>query len=248
MYPSQRVRTHQQRRIRKVATNSDSYAFFNLLTAPALLNEVEALLPAHRERVFPPTETLSMFIAQALAADRSCQKAVDEAAVKRLMGGLTPCSTHTGGYCKARQRLPLGLVSTLTRYTGALMAEHTPIAWHWQGRAVRLVDGTTVRLADTPENQAAYPQPGSQAPGLGFPQCRIVALLCLAGGGVLDAAMGPCVGKGSDEQSLLRSLLDTLQTDDIVLGDAYYATYFLLCELVARGADGVFETIRRAPA
>jgi hypothetical protein len=55
---------------------------------------------------------------------------------------------------------------------------------------------------------------------LGFPQCRIVGLICLACGGVLDAAMGPCSGKGSDEQSLLRSLLDTLQTNDILLGDA----------------------------
>ena len=133
------------------------------------------------------------------------------------------------------------MVSTLTRYTGALMAEHTPDGWHWRGRAVRLVDGATVTLMDTPANQAEYPQPASQAPGLGFPQCRLVGLICLASGGVLDAAMGPCQGKGSDEQSLLRSLLDTLQTDDVLVGDAFYATYFLLSELIARGVDGVFE-------
>jgi hypothetical protein len=106
---------------------------------------------------------------------------------------------------------------------------------------VRLVDGATVTLADTEENQAKYPQPSSQKPGLGFPLCRLVALLCLGSGALLDAASAPCEGKGSDEQSLLRSLLDTLQRDDILLGDAYYATYFLLCELVRRGVDGVFE-------
>jgi hypothetical protein len=39
---------------------------FNPLTGPRLLDEVEALLPEHRERLFPPTETLSMFLAQAL--------------------------------------------------------------------------------------------------------------------------------------------------------------------------------------
>jgi hypothetical protein len=49
------------------------------------------------------------------------------------------------------------------------------------------------------------------------------------------------IGVGSDEQSLLRAQLDTLQPGDILLGDAFYATYFLLCELVARGVDGVFE-------
>ncbi|APC19515.1 hypothetical protein BLL42_27690 (plasmid) [Pseudomonas frederiksbergensis] len=43
------------------------------------------------------------------------------------------------------------------------------------------------------------------------------------------------------EQTLLRSMLDTLKPGDILLGDAYYATYFLLYELQRRGVDGVFE-------
>ena len=86
----------QQRRVRAQARGSDAYAFFNLLTGPELFDEVESVLPDHRERCFPPTETLSMFLAQALSADRSCQKAVDEAAIKRLAAGLKPGSTHTG--------------------------------------------------------------------------------------------------------------------------------------------------------
>jgi hypothetical protein len=69
----------------------------------------------------------------------------------------------------------------------------------------------------------------------------LVGIICLASGAVLDAAMGACQGKGSDEQSLLRSMLDTLESGDILLGDAYYATYFLLCALQQRGVDGVFE-------
>ena len=60
---------------------------FNLLTGPELLDRVEAVLPAHRERDFPPTETLSMFLAQSLSADGSCQQAVNDAAVKRLVSG-----------------------------------------------------------------------------------------------------------------------------------------------------------------
>lgn len=36
-------------------------------------------------------------------------------------------------------------------------------------------------------------------------------------------------------------MLDTLNRGDVLLGDAYYATYFLLCELQRRGIDGVFE-------
>lgn len=241
MHPSQRTRLRQQKRVCRHAANSDPYAFFNLLTGPQFLDQVEALLPEHRERLFPPTETLSMFLAQAMSADRSCQRAVDEAAVKRVMGGLPVCSTHTGAYCRARHRLPMDMVSTLTRYTGSMMSDRSPKSWYWQGRPVRLVDGASVALPDTADNQARYPQPRSQQPGLGFPLCRLVGLICLASGAVLNAAMGPCRGKGSDEQSLLRSILETLQRGDILLGDAFFATYFLLCALREKGVDGVFE-------
>jgi hypothetical protein len=96
-------------------------------------------------------------------------------------------------------------------------------------------------LSDTAANQAAYPQPGSQKPELGFPLCRMVSIICLGSGAVLDMACGPCKGKGNDEQTLLRSMLDTLQADDILLGDAFYATCFLLCALKDKGVDGVFD-------
>jgi hypothetical protein len=214
---------------------------FNLLTGPQLLDRVEALLPDHRERLYPPTETLSLFLAQALSADGSCQQVVNDAAVKRVIGGLKPASTDTGAYCKARGRLPESMVSTLTRQTGGLVAEGAATWWQWQGRPVRLVDGATVTLADTPENQAAYPQPNSQKEGLGFPLCRVVGLLCLGSGALIDADYGPCKGKGGDEQELLRSQLDSLESGDILLGDAYYATYFLLCDLIQGGVDGLFE-------
>lgn len=38
-----------------------------------------------------------------------------------------------------------------------------------------------------------------------------MALICLGSGAMLDAATGPCEGKGSDEQTLLRGMLDTLE-------------------------------------
>ena len=241
MHANHNANLWQQHRVSNHARNSDAYAFFNLLTSAQMLDKVESLLPAHRERLFPPTETLSMFLAQALSADRSCQKAVDEAAVKRLVAGLPQCSTHTGAYCQARARLPMDMVSTLTCYTGQWITTQSLAPWHWRGRPVRLVDGTTVTMPDTPANQAAYPQSRSQKPGVGFPLCRMVGILCLGSGAVLNAAIGRYRGKGGDEQTLLRSVLDTLERGDVLLGDAFYATYFLLCALGERGVDAVFE-------
>ena len=231
----------KQQRVRHYATASDAFDFFNLLTSLELLETLESLLPDHRERLFPPTETLSMFLAQALKPDRSCQGIVNDAAVKRLTHGLPRCSTHTGGYCKARQRLPLEMVEEMVRHTGRLIAGKIPDSWLWHGRRVRLVDGTTVTLPDTPANQIAYPQQSAQKPGQGFPICRIVGVTCLSSGAVLGAAMGGFKGKGSGEQALLRSLLDLFEAGDVMLGDAFYGTYFLMAELRARGVDALFE-------
>lgn len=241
MNPNQQTHVFQQNCVRHYVKNADSYQFFNLLTGAELFDEVEALLPVHRERLFPPTETLSLFLAQVLNADRSCQNIVDDSAIKRLLGGLPLCSTRTGAYCRARKRLPQEMVTSLSKHVGRLCNKKLPTQWRWHDRPVKLVDGSTLSMPDTPENQSVYPQPLSQAPGLGFPLCRFVGITCLGSGAILNAAMCPVKGKGNDEQSMLRNMLETLENNDVLLGDAYYATYFLFCALLEKGVDAVFE-------
>ena len=66
---------HQHRsRIQRRAKSTRAVEFFNILTSPQLLETTEALLPEHRERLYPPTVTLSMFLRQTLEADGSCQR------------------------------------------------------------------------------------------------------------------------------------------------------------------------------
>jgi hypothetical protein len=104
--------------IQRKSTQSDCLYTFNLLTNDLLFDEVERLLPPHRERLFPPTETLAMFVTQAMSAYRSCQHIVNQAAIQCVVTGLPTCSTQTGGYYKARQRLPTTMVRDLTRFVG----------------------------------------------------------------------------------------------------------------------------------
>jgi len=72
------------------------------LTAPELLGVVDQHASAHRERLYTPTVTLSLFMAQTLNTDSTCQAAVNRHAVERVANGLPPCSTATGAYCRAR--------------------------------------------------------------------------------------------------------------------------------------------------
>ena len=233
---------HQrQTRIGCQARATPAVEFFNVLTSAELLATTEALLPEHRERLYPPTVALSMFMRQVLEADGSCQKAVNGWAAQRAADGLSPCSVRTGGYCRARQRLPLEMVSTLTRQTGRLLSEKAPPQWRGRGRAVKLVDGTGISMPDTQENQAVYPQPSTQASAVGFPLARLVMVICLATGAALDMKVGPHSGKGSSELGLVRGLLEGFYPGDVMLADALYCNYFLIASLMAAGVDVLFE-------
>lgn len=238
MNSSHKLASLQQSVAQKFVQESTPHTFFNVLTSPSLFNTVEALLPNHRERHFPPTETLSMFLAQAMSADSSCQNVVNEATLVRKMCGMSSFSSNTGSYCKARIRRPGSMVEQLVRQTGEKVSTDAPDHWRWQGRPIKLVDGTTVELPDTEENQAIFPQNKNNS---GCPLARIVSLVCLASGAILNAALGPVSGKGNSEQGLLRNMLDTFNAGDMVIGDAFYSTYFLLAELKERQIDAIFE-------
>ncbi|MCK5109289.1 MAG: IS4 family transposase, partial [Methanosarcinales archaeon] len=155
--------------------------------------------------------------------------------------GKPPCSTNTKSYCEARLRLPISLVRRLVRETGRLLHLKSEEGWTWKGRSVKLVDGTTVSMPDTPENQKIYPQPESQKEGVGFPIARLVAIISLSCGAVLDIAIGPYKGKETGEHALLRQILGSISAGDIILGDRYYCSYFLIAMLQRLGADAVFQ-------
>jgi hypothetical protein len=233
---SQQHAKYINRNVREV----EAVDFFNLLTGPELLEMTDSLLPEHRERLYPPTLALSMFMGQVLSEDGSCQKAVDGWAAQRAAEGLSVQSVNTGAYCKARQRLPVEMVSALTRYTAQQLSARARDGWRWRGRSVKLVDGTGILMPDTAANQARYPQLASQAIGVGSPLARLVGVICLSTGALLDAAIGPFTGKGTSELGLLRKLEAAFSPGDVMLADAFYCNYFVIAALQGVGVDVLF--------
>lgn len=233
----------QQQNIQNHVKNSDLKTFFNVLNTPDLSSILEEAQPHHRKRIYTPITTLSMYLTQTLQADSSCQNIVNVAAVNRMNVGLSVGSTFTGGYCRARQRLPINMVSSLVHKVGQLTESLIPKKWRWHGKRVHLIDGTTLTMPDTKENQETYPQQSGQKQGLGFPICRVVGVICLSSGTILNAAIGHYKGKGGSEQALLRQLLTTFERGDLVVGDALYGSYFLLSALFHLGIDVVFEQL-----
>jgi len=194
-----------------------------------------------RDCVFTACVTLRTFLGQVLCPDHPCRAAVARLIAALVARGEAPCSPETGPYCKARQRLPVGLLSRLTRRVGQVLEDRADPDWLFKGRRVPLADGTTVSMPDTEENRGRFPQDRAQEPGLGFPIARLVAVISLATGGVRDLAIGPCRGKRTGETALFRSLRDRLTPGDVMAGDRFFASSFGIAPLLGRGVDGVFR-------
>lgn len=191
--------------------------------------------------VYSVPVTLWAFLAQVLSKEKACVAAVARVLVLRLALGLPPCASETGAYCKARAKLPERFLQRLCYDVAEQVESQAPTAWLWKGRHVFLGDGSTLSMPDTRANQEAYPQPRTQKRGLGFPLMRVVVLLALATGVLTGAAFGPYLGKNQGEPALLRTLLARLRPGDILLGDRYYASYWLVALAQQRGVDVVFR-------
>ena len=203
--------------------------------------EVQSVLEQHevrfRQCVYTPLVTLWVFLYQVLAADQSCRAAVARLLARLCLSHSSPISARTGSYCKARQRLPQACIADLARRSGGDLQDQTPAMNLLNGRPIKISDGTTVTMPDTPANQKAYPQQPGQKPGIGFPIIRMVGLISLSCGAVLDVAMGPYSGKKTGETSLFRQLLGHLKSGDVLLADAMFSNYWMLADLLGQGVD-----------
>jgi hypothetical protein len=227
----------QVRRSRRHVMEDQDLCFTKLLPP----EQVEAALERHqvhyRERRYTPQRTLWTFLYQVLAADQSCRAAVARLLAFLCVGGEEPGSAKTDPYCKARERLPEKLLADLARQSGGELQRDVPPTGLLGGRPIKIADGTTVSMPDTPANQKTYPQQRGQKPGLGFPLMRLVGLIGLSSGAVLDVALGPYRGKQTGETALLRQLLDRLEAGDILLTDAIFSNYWTIALLHQRGVD-----------
>lgn len=221
--------------------SSEGLPFRHVLAPETIAAALEECGIEFRDRVFSPMVTLWAFLSQVIAKkESSCEDAVSRVLAHRVARREKACSPDSSSYCQARARLPRQMLQNLTRQTGHRLHEEAPTDWLWNGRKVKIVDGSTATMADTDENQREFPQSKNQKKGLGFPIVRFVVLLSLHVGAVLDCVMGACRGKKTGEQSLFRQMWDSLKFGDILLGDRLYDAYRDIALLQQCGVDVVF--------
>lgn len=191
---------------------------------------------------FTPVVTLWGFLSQMLFSGpgRSCDAAVLRIRQFLLSLGKSACAFNSGGFCKARTKIDETVVETLIHNTAAKAEENVKDDWLVNGRKhVYLVDAAEVTGPDTARNQTEYPQPKSQAKGCGFPRMRVLILTSLITAMVRCVAVAAHSGKGTGESSLFRAVSSEIPAGSVVVGDRYYCSYFMFCQMLQKNVDVV---------
>jgi hypothetical protein len=187
-----------------------------------------------RERVFSLRLTFECFLWQMLKPRTSCREVVRHVQAHLRLLGRAPINEGDSAYIQARQRLPRERLEKALATTARAAECRAGSGGQLGTRPVKVVDGSTLQLPDTPRNQKRYPQPTSQKPGCGFPVIRLVALLSLNSGAILKIAVDSL---RSHDLRLFRRLWQYLQAGDIVLGDRAFGEYSTLAQLPRQGVD-----------
>jgi len=220
----------------------DSLPFGNVLSANRvreMFAESDVLFGYGEKDLWNTGLTLWSFIGQVLqdGKQRSCNAAVTHATRYMVEHGIEPPSPDSGEYCRARHKLNVEVLRNLVRDIAENMSLANPDHWLWHRKNVKLVDGFTFTMPDTPENQKEFPQLKSQAPGVGFPIARACVVLSLADACIHNVAIGPYAGKETGETALLRKVLNSFKPGDVMLADRYFCSFFMLAILKSRGID-----------
>ncbi len=232
-----RSKTSVLKSLQELESLEDLYAVFGYLFEARWL-EPTARGTNSRRRRLPPSVTFWAFVAQALSPRSSCREVARRIEVWWRWGNLRSAQTITpSAYCQARQRLTLHTLQIIAGQVAWAVERHVLTSEKWlEGREVKIIDGTGVSLPDTPENQAAWPQPAGQKPGCGFPVMKMAGLFSLASGALLEHTTGH---HHTHDSTLFRELWSKLKKGDIILADRAFCSYGAMAALAHRGIDTV---------
>jgi hypothetical protein len=201
---------------------------------PASLLAKPAAGPHSRERVYSLPRTVWGWLWQMLNHNAPCREVLRQVQALHQLHGGPEVNADTGGYCQARARLPEAVLEKVLVASAATAARRAPALSLLRGRSLKVVDGSSLRLADTPANQTRFPQPVNQTRGCGFPVMKLMVLFCLTSGALLARATGTL---WDSEARLLHRLRSVLKPGDIVLGDRGFGNFTILAWLAGAGVD-----------
>ena len=199
-----------------------------------------------RERDLPAHVVVYYVIALALYM-RSSYREVLRCLLEGVQWLLDPSSAvkvaGKSGISQARSRLGAEPVKEL--YEGVVVpiaGRRTKGAWYRNWRLISL-DGSTLDVADSAENEEAYGRPGASRGASAFPKIRFVGLLENGTHVLWAAQMAPYA---TDEITLAQQVIPSLQKGMLCLADRLFPSYQLWQAAAKTGADLLWRTRQNA--
>lgn len=183
------AQARNQSECRRIArsTIADSARMFAPILDPRFMDELGSSV---RRQSYDEVTTFWAWTGQILGGNDSCSQAVGQVQAWCAEAGKPVPASNTAAYCTARGRLSEGFLNGVHHKLATGMEGRQRDSDLWHGMTLKAIDGSTARLADTPANQRAYPQPSGQQAGCGFPMIGFVGVLNLSSGAWLGAAPG----------------------------------------------------------
>ena len=194
--------------------------------------------PDKRKRIYDCPTTLWAWCSQILESNASCHKAVSHVQAWREQLGLATPSSQTKAYCHARTRLPKSFIKQANEHVLWALDRSILSQDLWHGLQLKAIDGSSMQLMDTKENQDSYPQPNQQKEGCGFPVMGVCGVVNLSHGGW--ERLSTSVHTQHD-LSATYEVLDHFGENDLCLADRAYNSYEFMCLLKARGCESLMR-------
>jgi hypothetical protein len=199
-----------------------------------------------RERDLPAHVVVYYVIALALYM-RSSYREVLRCLLEGVQWLLDPSSkvkvAGKSGISQARSRLGAEPLKKLYDAVATPIAEkRTKGAWYRQWRIVSL-DGSTLDVADTAENDQAFGRPGSSRGSSAFPKIRFVALLENGTHVLWGAHMDRYA---TDELTLAEKVIPSLRPGMLCMADRFFPGYKLWRMAAKTGADLLWRVRQNA--
>lgn len=185
-----------------------------------------------RACLFDPANTLGLFLLQVLHGNTAATH------LRHLVGFDVRPST----YCEARGRLPAAAVAGYVDSLCGDCRKYGGPARPWRDHRVFVADATSASTPDEPVLQDLWPQPSAQARGCGFPTVKLLGLLDLVTGMVVQLSL-TCAGV--HEASQLPGLHAALRSGDVLLADRGFCSFWHLAMLAGSSVFAVFRMHQR---
>ncbi len=186
-----------------------------------------------RRRRLPAQQVLWLVIGMALFRDRSIEEIVESLDLALPPRDASSVGVSKGALPKARTRLGSDPLEWLFHTTASVWAQASADQHRYRGLGVYGVDGTSLRVPDSPENREHFGAPtGGHGTVGAYPQVRIAVLFALHSHLILAADFGPYK---PGELAYARNLWSSVPDDSLCIVDSGFLSAAVLISLARQG-------------